>query len=316
MRVADVLATAALGTRAVRPVDHAAESGALAHIAKTLVDEPGRLPGVLSHFALQLCNAGSAGISFLESDGPDGVFRLQSVVGGLSHFTGSTTPREWSPCGTTVDLGEPQLFLQPGRVFSYWAELVPPILEALVIPILAGPRAVGAIWIVAHKADRHFDSEDVRVMSSLAHFTGAAWRLQCAPGEVRRNADSTGNQSHVARLASSCRESLNTFFKCADTTCGLAKRYPLSTRELGDLQQLRDEEHNAYWAYMDLRQELLNLLVLDARDTPSQRKKPKDNSPSQTVLPKLGCFVVSFILAYSISITVTKRSLDFAISYF
>jgi signal transduction histidine kinase/ActR/RegA family two-component response regulator len=69
------------------------------------------------------------------------------------------------------------LFLRPARRFSYFDRVQPQIFEALVIPFGVERPILGTIWIVAHDEDRHFDAEDVRVMTGLADFTASALRL-------------------------------------------------------------------------------------------------------------------------------------------
>jgi two-component sensor histidine kinase len=87
-----------------------------------------------------------------------------------------------------VDCHAPQLFSYPARYFTYFAAVEPAIIEALVIPFYASGRPLGAIWILAHDAERHFDAEDVRLMTSLAEFTGAALKVLSALGaETRAN---------------------------------------------------------------------------------------------------------------------------------
>jgi hypothetical protein len=56
-------------------------------------------------------------------------------------------------------------------------KVVPPIVEALLIPFHLHNEPVGTLWIVAHSDQRKFDREDERVIRTLALFTTAGWRL-------------------------------------------------------------------------------------------------------------------------------------------
>ena len=108
-------------------------------------------------------------------DGPDGeIFRWHALAGKLAAYAGGTTPRDFSPCGSCLDAGKPMLYEYPARRFTYFAQLDTPIVEGLVIPIYAAGAAVATIWIVSHDRDRGFDAEDVRIMTSLGNFAGAA----------------------------------------------------------------------------------------------------------------------------------------------
>ena len=148
-------------------------------LAQILRSAPHELVDTLLHIALSLCNAGTAGISVLETL-PDGqeVFRWTNLAGTLRKFIGGTTLRHFSPCGVCLDSGTPQLFSYPERRFQYLKEgLDVPIVEALVIPIPFGDRPPATIWILSHKHGVEFDAEHVRIMTNLADFTGCALHL-------------------------------------------------------------------------------------------------------------------------------------------
>ena len=54
--------------------------------------------------ALELCGAQSAGISLLEEENGQPIFRWHGVAGEYAPHLWSTTPREFSPCGTVLDM--------------------------------------------------------------------------------------------------------------------------------------------------------------------------------------------------------------------
>lgn len=121
--------------------------------------------------ALELCEAGTAGFSVLYEH--EQLFRWDALAGALSGAKGGTTPRTWSPCGTTLDLGAPQLFSKPSRCFEYFTNSPHPICEGLVVPVYVGEKPLGTLWIAAHD-DHKFDKEDVAVLESFAEFCGSA----------------------------------------------------------------------------------------------------------------------------------------------
>ncbi|MCU1385603.1 MAG: hypothetical protein JWL71_4300 [Acidobacteria bacterium] len=170
----DILVTDVLPRRAPRAPDFPAEIAGLHALAHCLAEQPDAMLPRLLEIATVLCDAGTAGLSLLEHADTGDLFRWRHLAGALKPSEGGSTPRAFSPCGVTLDRGAPQLFSYPARYFTYFDAAIPPIVEALVIPIYWNGRALGTIWIVAHDEARRFDAEDVRVMQSLASFTAAA----------------------------------------------------------------------------------------------------------------------------------------------
>ena len=119
------------------------------------------------------------------------------MAGALSKHVGGSTPRNFSPCGTTLDRNAPQLFADPGRRFQYFSSIDPRLVEALVIPVYLEGDIPGTIWIVSHDDEVKFDSEDVRIMTGLAEFTGCALRLTRL-AEMHRTARLEGDKEIAA----------------------------------------------------------------------------------------------------------------------
>ncbi|MEP6768406.1 MAG: ATP-binding protein [Acidobacteriota bacterium] len=161
----------------MRLPDHAGENAALTALAREMTTNPRNLPQRLVDLALDLCRAGSAGISLLR-ESPDGdYFEWTALSGFAAPMVGGRTPRNFSPCGLTLDLNAAQLFRRPYQAFPYLDIHGAPILEAIVVPFHSEGRPIGTIWILSHLESRRFDVEDVRIMTSLAEFTGAALHL-------------------------------------------------------------------------------------------------------------------------------------------
>src|SRR3712207_500551 len=106
----DILVTAELSRRPARVPDFAAENQALVQLAQTMVQAPPALLQCLVDVALDLCQAGSAGISLLDSGVEPSIFRWAVLSGGFAPYVGGTTPRGFSPCGTCLDRDAPQLY--------------------------------------------------------------------------------------------------------------------------------------------------------------------------------------------------------------
>jgi PAS domain S-box-containing protein len=183
----DILITEELSRRSPRPPNWQAQAQAMQPIARQMAQGSKTLLQTLVDLAVELCQAGSAGVSLLETttDGEE-IFRWTVLAGTLAQSVGGTTPRHFSPCGFCLDSlraggaerGTPVLFSYPERYFTYFQEANTPIVEGLVLPLIADDRVFGTIWILSHDEQRHFDCEDVRVMSSLADFTVAALLLE------------------------------------------------------------------------------------------------------------------------------------------
>src|SRR5262245_29813663 len=126
----DVLITAELARRPAPLPDYEAESRALAALADT-EGSPQSMLQKVAETAMNLCRAGSAGISILESDGE---FRWRAIAGLFASYAGRQMPRNASPCGIVLDRNTSLLFAYPERHFDYDAVIDPPIVEALVVP--------------------------------------------------------------------------------------------------------------------------------------------------------------------------------------
>ncbi len=193
----DILITNRLSSRPQRLPRAISESKALRTLATVMANAPEKLVDTLLGFALELCDADSAGLSLLETT-PTGevIFRWTNLAGVLKSHIGGFTLRGFSPCGVTLDRMSSQLFSYPERRFQYLGAVGIPIVEVLVVP-LAGDNPLGTIWIVSHDERTHFDAEDVRIMTSLAEFTTSALSMiQLLNSEKRARQDA---ETEVAR---------------------------------------------------------------------------------------------------------------------
>jgi PAS domain S-box-containing protein len=171
--VDDVLITSALDTRPSRAPDFEAENRALVELTAVMAETPKTVVQRLADVALELCRAGSAGVSMLEP-GPEGVFRGLATAGVLKPYNGGTTPRDLSLCGTVLDRNRALLMSDPARYYPFLADLPAPVREVLLVPFYRGADPIGTVWVVAHTDDRKFDAEDRRVVTSLTRLAGAA----------------------------------------------------------------------------------------------------------------------------------------------
>ena len=160
----DVLITAEIAQRPTRAPDYETQVEAFEFLATKLNGAPEDALQALADTVVRLCRAGSAGIS-VSRDTDD----LEWVVtaGLWAGRGGGTVPFDASPCGMAIQENTPLLFAHPERFFPA-AAVEPRIAEVLLVPFCMDGVPAGTLWAVAHDADRHFDREDVRLLTSLS----------------------------------------------------------------------------------------------------------------------------------------------------
>lgn len=175
IRVTDELAR-----RPRRGVDPAIENAILRLLATRMNADPHVLLQELVDQVCALCDAGSCGVSLLETlaDGTQ-IFRWVAISGVFRDHAGGFCRRDFSPCGDTLRLNAPQIFSRPARVFDYLSGVDPEVVEALIMPIpgVDGQAAPGTLWVVTHDEMRRFDEEDVRLLTSIAGFMAPALHM-------------------------------------------------------------------------------------------------------------------------------------------
>jgi hypothetical protein len=182
-QLTDVLVTERLKTRGARPPNIESENEFLHSLAQHLLTDPEHVLQRSIRAAARLCGAGSAGMSLLETDHGDEVFRWVALGGAFEGQEGRPTPRFFSPCGLAFDRQAPQLFSYPARYYTCLHGALPEIVEALVVPL---PDGTGTIWIVAHDEAVRFDGEHVRVLTGLATFMAISLQLVRLTHQAKR----------------------------------------------------------------------------------------------------------------------------------
>jgi CheY-like chemotaxis protein len=174
-----VIANEELNRRRPRQRLHDGLQQALERLRRDLATSPRRILQNLTDTALELCQAQSAGVSLLESEGQRQFFRWHAVSGKWAPLVWTTLPREFSPCGTVLERNAPQLMIDPQRYFTPLAQVPPKVFEALLLPFSVGGEVVGTVWVVSHDRGRCFDREDRRVLAQLSEFAARAYRHLC-----------------------------------------------------------------------------------------------------------------------------------------
>jgi signal transduction histidine kinase len=191
----EVLITPQLWCRKPRSPNLQSENAALHSLVRQMTAAPEVIMQSLVTIAVDLCQAGSAGISQLEqTDCGEEVFHWVALAGAYNQEH-RFVPRNFSLCGTCLERGSPQLFYYPDRYFTNFRQLRPTIVEALIVPLLINNQPLGTIWVVSHDEERQFDAEDLRVMKSLADFTAAA----LSQAQARCAAEAAAQREQLAR---------------------------------------------------------------------------------------------------------------------
>ena len=174
----ETVITEQLALRAPRLPDHVAENRGLRRLAEELANPKGNVLGLLCDLALELCHAQSAGVSLLQFDGTSKSFHWHAISGAWSRFAGGGLPRDASPCGVVIDRNATLLMRRPGKVFPLVAAVEPELVEGLLAPFQILGEPVGTVWVLSHDENHKFNSEDVRVVESLATFAAAAFLVR------------------------------------------------------------------------------------------------------------------------------------------
>ena len=198
-----VLSTEELLARPPRPPDYQTENQALLAIAQQLADSPQTTLQKLAEVALEICRAGSAGVSVLSKDTGD--FYWPAIAGVWKAHIGGGTPRHFGPSGVVLDRNAAQLFTRPEQYYRYLAPVTPPITEALVTPFYIGENAVGTVWVVAHDPARKFDAEDMRLIESLGRLAAATYPV-CAALDTQEKQSQSLRDINEGLLVSSVRQ--------------------------------------------------------------------------------------------------------------
>lgn len=168
----------ALSTRPARASDLRAELHTMHLLAQEMVKSPAQVMDRFVELAIELCNAESGGISLFEPQ-PDspGIFRWYGLKGRFAAYLGGTTPRDFSPCGVTLDRLKPIVMNHPERHYSYLGANGLTIPELLLVPLLnTHDEAIGTIWIV-HDDDGQFTRNESETLERLAAFTSVGLML-------------------------------------------------------------------------------------------------------------------------------------------
>jgi GAF domain len=151
-----------LDSRLPGQIDLNREKLAVRDIARQMATNPTQVLPTLVDLTIELCRAVAGGISMYEKAGE--VFRWHHLRGTLERFTGATTPRDYSPCGITLDNKSPILVQKPERVYSWLVDAGVSLPECLLVPLYVGEaEPLGTLWIVSEEVG-YFNDEHTSTM--------------------------------------------------------------------------------------------------------------------------------------------------------
>lgn len=186
IQFSDILATEKLSLRKSKPINHDLENKALFTLTSELINSPDSFLNKIVTIAKDLTSAHSAGITLIKDvDGQEILWR-QAVAGLYQSVQDTAIEKTECPCGTTLDHGKTQLFIQPGRYFKKFAT-EPFVEECLVTPICSSGKKLGTFWLMLHNDANYFDSEDARILKAMADYVEVYLRANEAQQLLRNS---------------------------------------------------------------------------------------------------------------------------------
>ncbi|SDE81671.1 ATP-binding protein [Terriglobus roseus] len=140
---------------------------AFRHFAEILGGDRESVLQELVDAVVNLCGADSAGISLERPD--EGTFEWVAVAGSFERYLHGRTPRNYSPCGTCLDTGRPQLYRVTQPYYDFLGVSADPITDGVLIP-WSNEFLKGTLWAVSHSAEDAFDFEDYQFLKSISDF--------------------------------------------------------------------------------------------------------------------------------------------------
>jgi PAS domain S-box-containing protein len=175
MDLRDLLSDAGFKNRPRQPRNPNRTAIALRHLLKLLADDRECVLKELVEAVMTFCNAESAGISLEETE--TGTFRWVAIAGAFARYLDGRAPRNYSPCGTCLDTGRPQLYRVTQPYYDYLGVVADPVTDGILIP-WSNEYLKGTLWCVSHSSAEAFDFDDYEFLRELADFASIILRNQ------------------------------------------------------------------------------------------------------------------------------------------
>lgn len=186
MEMRDLLLDTSFSHRKKPTHDPSRQLEAFQRLARVFAERSEVILQEVVNIAVEFCGADSSGISLEEqSESGEQRFRWIAIAGSFSRYLHGTTPRFFSPCGTCLNRGVPQLYRVTKPYYDFLQIEAEPITDGILIPWLTdGMR--GTLWAVAHHSKEAFDLGDYKLLASLADFASIALRHQTQQEALRK----------------------------------------------------------------------------------------------------------------------------------
>lgn len=222
MELRDLLEDVAFANRTRSVWSRDRDIQALQRLARVFAETPEAILQQLVDLAVESCGADSAGISLEETtESGEKVFRWVAISGSFAQHLHGTTPRFFSPCGTCLDSGRPQLYRVTQAYYDFLGVAADEITDGMLIPWI-NEVLRGTIWAVSHHSRETFHREDYELLSTLADFASMALRHQHQQDILRqceREAASAARANELAHLVNNPLQSLtNTIYLAQQDT--------------------------------------------------------------------------------------------------
>ena len=175
MDLRDLLSDGAFRVRPKQRRDPARSASAFRQLSRLLAKDEESVLQELVVSAVEFCGADSAGISLEEPE--NGTFRWVAIAGSFEKYLDGRTPRTYSPCGTCLDSGRPQLYSVTRPYYDFLGVTAEPISDGILIP-WSNDCLKGTVWAVSHSSSEAFDFNDYEFLKSVADFSSMILRHQ------------------------------------------------------------------------------------------------------------------------------------------
>ncbi len=192
----EVFITDEMWKRPATPANYQREKQAMQDLAARMLDTPEDVLPRFVELAMDMLDGCSAGLSLFDQGDAPGVFQWRYLCGTLAKFEGATTPRNYSPCGVTLDCASPVLTRYSERAYAWIAEQNVVLPEVLLVPLfIGGKEPLGTLWVVSD-VEGHFTGEHARIAGELATFVGIALHVQRNEARLRQALEAQERLTH------------------------------------------------------------------------------------------------------------------------
>ncbi|WP_185207284.1 GAF domain-containing protein [Sphingomonas sp. NBWT7] len=184
----ELLSASVLTRRPTTARDPNYENAAQDALLSRINSRPDRALQALVETVVDLCGAGSAGVSILRGND----FVWPAIAGAWAKYVDQGLPRNASPCGVVIERNATLLFDEPKRIFPS-IDAVPEIREILLVPLYFRGEPRGTLWAISHD-EKRFDAEDARILDRMGLIAAAIETTRRSREREQRQVRSAGDR--------------------------------------------------------------------------------------------------------------------------